>query len=185
MVSVEDLGDVGNIDDYKVTVLTKDVAQEHINEITQLLSQIPLVKITSSEILSDNTKRVLHGKWEHSLVVLDKQKIIAIVMAYERESEDNQQYPVNTIYISELAVDAGYQHQGIAKRLLALFLKHSYRIGFQHLTGKINFTVQTNTADWNKHVQNLYIGLGFEKRSEKVYDNRADTIYGLERVANL
>lgn len=115
-----------------------------------------------------------------AFVIVDKEKPIAIMIGYEREAENNDQYPQNTIYISELAVDEKYQRQGLAKQLLKAFLDEGEERGLLHLQGEVSSSVQTNSADWNNHVINLYKSFGFVNRATKTYDNRTDVVLGLE-----
>ena len=110
--------------------------------------------------------------------MFDGNKPIALIIGYERKSENNEQYPENTLYISELAVAEDYQNKGIGRKILLEFLKRNKRIGFKYLKGKLNFSVQTNSAEWNKYVQDLYKSLGFAVRSQKDYSDRIDIILG-------
>jgi ribosomal protein S18 acetylase RimI-like enzyme len=114
------------------------------------------------------------------LLVLDKDVPIAVIIGYERQSEENEQYPHNTLYIAEIATLSIYQHQGIGSRLLKFFLRYNRGLGLKYLKGALSFSVQTNAARWNEHVQHLYTSVGFIKRSIKTYPNRVDNIYGLE-----
>jgi ribosomal protein S18 acetylase RimI-like enzyme len=99
-------------------------------------------------------------------------------MGYERASEDSEQYPQNTLYIGELAVESSHQSQGIGRSLLEEFFELNTELGFHSLTGEINFSVQTNTAEWNKAVVSLYESFGFKPRSNKAYPDRTDLVLG-------
>jgi hypothetical protein len=91
---------VGQIGKYIVYKLDKDIARMYSNQITNLANEIPLVEYKEQDILADDKKdRIFYGKWEHSLIVFDNKTPIAIIMAYERQSEKNNLYPQNTIYI--------------------------------------------------------------------------------------
>lgn len=159
-------------------ILTKSIAKLFAVDLARLASQIPLVKYTEHEILAENKgKRIFFGKWDHSLVLFDGPRPIGLIIGYERMSEDNDQYPENTLYISELAIDHNYRRKGLAKQLLERFFDMNKNIKYKYLNGKFNFSVQTNSADWNKHVQNLYLSFGFTKRTTKVYPDRVDYIY--------
>lgn len=169
------------INGYQVSALTRDFAHQHAEELAQLASQIPQVEYTPADIIAeskDEGKRVFHGKWEHSFVLMDAGKPIGLVIGYERDGEGNDQYPQNTIYVSELAVHPDYQKQGIARKLLDTFFAHNIQTGMLHLSGELNFSIQTNSADWNQHVIKLYQSFGFVKRSTKTYDNRVDIVMG-------
>ncbi len=130
-------------------------------------------------MLKKKEGRIFYGKWNHSLILLDKQKIIGVIIGYERESENNEQYPENTIYISELGIYKPYQKKGLGRKLLQTFLKYNQQAGFKHLKGILNFSVQTNSAQFNQHVVNIYKSLGFKKRALKEYSNQVYVILGL------
>ncbi len=166
--------------EYNLCRLTRENALEQINNLIQLANLIPLVDYSKDMILREtkgSTK--LYGKWEHSLAVYDNNEIIAFLIAYEREAEDNDQYPVNSLYINELAVNNKYQKKGIGTQLLKIFIDVSKREGFKYLNGPLIIRVQTNSATSNLHVQKLYENLDFKKVSHKEYTNRTDNIYQL------
>ncbi len=159
--------------------LTKELATQHINGLVDLANQIPEVEYTAEMILSEQKgDRQMLGKWAHSLVVLDADTSVAFIMAYEREAENNEQYPENTLYISELAVSSAYQRRGIAHHLLKYFFDKSNKIGMLHYDNALNFSIQTNSAEWNEHVINLYKSFGFRQRAVKEYANRSDVVLG-------
>lgn len=172
---------VGIIKNYLVYVLDKETAIAHTQTITNLADTIPLVNYSEEEVLADSKPgRIYHGKWKHSLLVFDQEKPIAIVISYERDKENNDQYPENCLYVSELAVDEKYRGQGIAKALIRLFLKHNKK--FLHLSGRPVYKIQTNSAPWNQYVIDLYKSFGFQEVGEKQYENRKDVI--LELIPN-
>lgn len=166
---------------YPIRVLDRNTAEKHASELAKLAGQIPLVEYTEKEILAEEKgDRKFYGKWGHSLVMFDADKPIALVIGYERKSEGNSQYPRNTLYISELAVSENYQHRGLGRYLLKNFFEHNNKTGLMYLEGKLNYSVQTNSADWNKYVQDLYKSFGFTPRATKGYENRTDVILGWE-----
>lgn len=122
---------------------------------------------------------MLYDKWLHSLIVVDYNRPAAFVMGYERKAEENPQYPKNTLYISELAVAKTHQNKGIARWLLGQFFEMNNAVGFQTLNGELNYSIQTNEAEWNGHVINLYKSFGFEERAKKEYPNRTDIVLGV------
>lgn len=63
--------------------------------------------------------------------------------------------------------------------MVGSWLDYNTIIGFKVLSGSLQFTVQTNSAVWNRHVQTLYESFGFTKRSTKNYRNRNDIVYQL------
>ncbi len=169
---------------YTLKTLDKKTAEKYSNDIAVLVGEIPLVKYTPEEIVAESKDdRVFYGKWDHSLILLDEDKPIAVVVSYERKSEGSSQYPNNTLYISELAVDRSYQKKGMAKNILNSFFQLNNKLGFKYLDGDLNYSVQTNIAEWNKHVQRLYESFGFKQRSTKQYDNRTDVVLGMKPEA--
>lgn len=164
----------------EIEKLTKELATAHIGDLVGLANQIPGVKYTAQDVLADHKgPRDMHGKWDHSLAVFEGGRPIGLLMAYEREAEGNEQYPENTLYLSELAVSEDHRGQGIAKDMLReLFTKSNNESGFQVLSGELNYSVQTNSADWNSRVVELYESFGFKKRATKEYPNRTDVVLG-------
>lgn len=157
--------------------LTRELAETHAAELAILGSQIPQVEYSAEDILAEQKgDRELLNKWQHSLVVMEGGKPVAFVMGYERRAEGNSQYPEDTLYVSELAVAESYQHQGIARSLLKQFFELNNAAGFQTLSGKLNYSIQTNSADWNAHVIDLYKSFGFKQRATKEYPNRTDVV---------
>lgn len=164
---------------YAAVPLTRELAVHYSSELTSLANQIPQVNYAAEDILDGHKgDRLLHNKWQHSLVVIDSEQPVAFIMGYEREAEDNEQYPTNTLYLSELAVAEDYQNKGMARSLLHQFFVTNAGIGFLTLSGELNFSVQTNSAEWNAHVIDLYKSFGFIQRSTKQYPNRVDVILG-------
>ncbi|MBP9732499.1 MAG: GNAT family N-acetyltransferase [Candidatus Magasanikbacteria bacterium] len=162
---------ITKIKNFPVFGLTKDLAKKHVDVLTNLCNQIPLVSYTQEKILADSKEdREFFGKWEHSLIVMDNNKPIACLIAYERKAGPPDQYPQDSLYISELAVDQKYQKQGIAKALLNIFLENTRQ-------KNTVYTIQTNEAPWNTHVQNLYKSFGFELTGKKQYEDRTDIIF--------
>ncbi len=166
---------------YDVYQLEKEMARAHITKLTQLINTIPLVEYSEEDIIAESKReRVFYGKWEHSLVVFDGTNPIALVIGYERKKEGNDQYPKNSLYISELAVDDAYHRQGIAHELLKVFFK--FNQSFSFLEGDFLFTLQTNSAEWNRHVIDLYASFGFKQTAVKKYENRVDFILCMKPV---
>jgi len=158
--------------DYEIVRLSKSVALEHISVITELANMIPLVEYTNDMILAESKEGIeLFGKWDHSMIVLKKGLPIAILIAYERLNDEY--YPKNSLYISELVVHNRYRRLGIASVLLETFL--CIRC-FNHLSGNLGFSVQTNSALWNQYVIDMYKGFGFQEVGFKDYWNRKDVI---------
>lgn len=170
---------VGEILSFAVYVLERGIAEKYATKIAQLVDAIPLVNYTEKEVLAESKEeRKFLGKWEHSLVVLNNDNPIAVIIGYERRAEGNKQYPMNSLYISELAVDETYRGKGIARELIQFFLKFNKEL--KSLDGEMAYSVQTNSADWNNHVVRLYESFGFKKIATKQYDNRTDVVLVLK-----
>jgi ribosomal protein S18 acetylase RimI-like enzyme len=167
--------------DFNAIPLTHDMAEQYISELTALANQIPEVEYLPEDILAEQKgERQMLNKWQHSLVILDNDKPVAFVMGYERQAEGNEQYPRDTLYVSELAVAEEYQRRGMARSLLRQFLEKNNALGFQSLKGEVNYSLQTNSAEWNIHVIELYKSFGFKQRATKQYPNRTDVILGAD-----
>lgn len=167
---------------FTIIPLTKDLADTYAESICQALDQIPLVeKHTKEQLLSESKgRRIFHNKWDHSLVALEGNSFTGVIIGYEREKEDGNQYPYNSIYVSDFAVAKDYQKKGLGKLLVEKWLEFNNEVGFITLLGNLRFSLQTNSASFNKHVQKLYESFGFKKIAEKKYDNRVDNVYLLE-----
>jgi len=170
------MSNVDSINNHDVCVLSKSLAEHHIDDLVQIIREIPIVKHGKEHIMAESKgSRVHYGKWEHSLVVLDKRPL-AVVLGYERAAEDEILYPYNTIYLSELAVRRVYHKQGMGSGLVRQFLDYNQKMGWKHLDGRLGFSLQTNAATWNRHVQDLYRHFGFKEHARKIYDNRVDLV---------
>lgn len=146
-----------------------------------MIDTISMVEYTPKMILAerkDEGNRIYHKKWDHSLVLMHGDEPVGVIIGYERAGENSEQYPANSIYISELAVAEAQRGKGLAKKLLAEFLKRCQETGFLTLSGPLAFSIQTNSADFNNHVVRLYQSFGFKQRATKIYDNRVDVVLG-------
>lgn len=169
---------------FQIYQLTKELAEKYAADIIEALDQIPEVDKHSKEQLLSDTKgeRLLYSKWQHSIIALSEEdKFAGVVIGYERKNEANEQYPVNSIYLNDFAVAKDFQKQGLGKILVEIWLTYNSELGFIDLSGPLFFSVQTNSAEWNRHVQRLYEGYGFQKISRKKYENREDNVYLLEK----
>ena len=166
-------------ENFELRQLTKELVEHYQVDICKALDQIPLVDPHTLDDLLMKKKgdRILYKKWDHSFILLDGDKFVGIVVGYERDAEDNEQYPFNSIYMNDLAVSSDYQKKGLGRFLVGEWLKMNTEIGFLELGGDLQFSVQTNSAEFNLHVQKLYESFGFRKIAEKQYDNRTDNVY--------
>lgn len=164
-----------------IKVLSRDLAEKHITSLTELANLIPGIKYSPEDILAEQKgDRQMLGKWRHSLIVFVADKPEAFIMGYERAGEGNAQYPENTIYLSELAVAEKYQDKGIGRGLIRSFFERNNKLGFQFLDGELNYSIQTNSANSNRHIVDLYKSFGFEQRAIKNYPNRTDVVLGVK-----
>ena len=170
------------VNELQIIPLSPDVVRAYKEEICMALNQIPKVEPHTIDylLMEKKRERILHRKWDHSLILLDGDKFVGIAIGYEREAEGNTQYPKPSIYLNDLAVAKRYQQKGIGRSLVEQWFDRNTKLGFLALNGKLRFAVQTNSADWNQHVQKLYESFGFKKMAEKHYDNRTDNVYVLE-----
>lgn len=167
---------VGQFGSYKFVVLGKEFASQHAQEIARLLNFIPLVQYSVEDALVESKGDLFFRcKWELSLAAMTGKTLAGVIMGYERRA-DGIEYLKNSIYISELAIAPEHQRKGVARALLALFIKRVRSRGLIMIEGPTILTVQTNSAPWNRHVQMLYESFGFKKVSTKTYANRVDWI---------
>lgn len=174
---------IASYHEFHLERLTKMLAEKYAEDIVTALDQIPMTDShTKDKLLADKKgDRILYAKWEHSLIALDdKNSFAGIIVGYERKSEGNEQYPYNSIYLNDLAVGVNFQKRGLGRVLVNEWLKFNKKVGFKELDGSLRFSIQTNKADWNLHVQKLYESVGFKKIAEKAYDNRIDNVYFLD-----
>lgn len=163
--------------EFKIVDLTRNLARRYDHVLASLANTIPLVEYTADDVLADNKHdRCLYGKWIHGLVVFWGDEVVGFVSAYERISERNEQYPANTLYISELVISKKHRGKGVARVLMERFFEKNSKIGMKVIGGELNYSLQTNSADWNKPVIDFYLSLGFLVQSEKFYSNRVDSV---------
>ena len=176
------MNNVASYKEFEIYPLNPTLAKKHMPDILSALDLIPKVDNHSEDdiLLEKSGERIFHAKWEHSCIALTSNGDFAgIVIGYEREREGNAQYPDNSIYISGFAISSTYQKKGLGKFLIKTWLEYNEKKDFLEINGTLKFTVQTNNAEWNNHVQKLYESFGFRKTSEKNYGNRTDNVYSL------
>lgn len=174
---------ISQIGDFGVYLLDKQVAKKYAEDITKIWNLIPLSNHAPEDILQESSgSSQYYGKWEHSLIVLDEktEQVVAFVVGYERAAEKNQLYTKDSLHLKSLSVANNYQNQGIGRKLITIWLAHNRQEGFHHLTGKLIFSTQTNSAEWNIHVQKFYESFEFTKIGLKQYSNKTDVVYFLE-----
>lgn len=161
--------------------IDKAFAQKHLETLTHLIQTIPQTNYTFESVLAEAKEaRIFYGKWQRSFALMEGKDLIGCIFGYERQSENSEQYPTHTIYMSELAVRPEYQGRGFGKLLVETWLANNRALGMQEFPDtQVNFSLQTNQALWNQGVRDFYTGFGFKKRAEKIYPDRVDVVMGL------
>ncbi len=158
-----------------VIPLTRELAERHLGRLFELVTLIRDAPYTPDDILAESKPdgRVMRDKWQHSFAVIEGDEVLGFIMGYLRAGEDSANYPTDTIYVSELAVDTARQGHGLGRRLMDRFLEAARN---DPDTSHLPVSLQTNSADWNAPVHQFYASLGFEVVGHKAYDNRVDLV---------
>lgn len=168
------------IKSYQIVKLDKKLCAENIEDILDLLREIPDSDYEIEDILIEKKReRILYGKWEYSLAVLDNKKIIGILIGYEREKEKSGIYSNNCFYINEVAVSKKYRGQELGKSLLKLFIEQITE--YKYLTGNLIIRIQTKNSLDNKKVIELYQSIGVKKIGIKRYQNKEDIVLEIKK----
>lgn len=169
------------MDNIEILKLDKETAEKYIERLLDLESLIPMVEVSPEKLLAESKgDRIMYSKWKHSLYAQSNGELIGFLMAYERKSEDNDQYPLNSLYLNTIVVSKTFQGKGLGHKLVHTLIDNFRESGFLELKGEKRISVQTNNAEFNKNVQSFYESFGFRKISEKEYDNRTDNVYVLD-----
>lgn len=160
---------------YNICLLSKELCIEKIDEIVNLLKLIPNSNYTRDAILAEKKgERVLYGKWEHSLILMDRDEIVGILIGYEREKEENNLYRDNCFYINEIAISRKYKGKELGKHLLNYFIESVKE--YKYLKGEIKIRIQTTNSKENRKVIELYRSVGFKKIGIKKYPLKEDIV---------
>lgn len=163
------------INNYKCCKLTKKICIEKGEKILELLKTIPNSNYKLEDLFSEKKgERVLYGKWEHSLIVLDDENVVGVLIGYEREKESEGVYIDNCFYVNEIAVSKKYKGQEIGKFLLEMFIQNVKK--YNYLDGELKIRIQTTNSEDNKKVIELYKKVGFKERGIKKYPLKEDII---------
>lgn len=164
-----------NIKNYKFCKLTKKICIEKGEKILELLKTIPNSNYKLEDLfLEKKGERILYGKWEHSLVVLDDENVVGVLIGYEREKESEGVYIDNCFYVNEIAVSKKYKGQEIGKSLLEMFIQKVKK--YNYLDGELKIRIQTTNSEDNKKVIELYKKVGFKEKGIKKYPLKEDII---------
>ncbi|MBP7837626.1 hypothetical protein KA021_02925, partial [Candidatus Saccharibacteria bacterium] len=70
--------------DSKASLLSRELASQHIDGLTALANQIPSVSYQPHDLLAEQKEvRQLYNKWDHSLILLEDDRPIGFIMGYE------------------------------------------------------------------------------------------------------
>ncbi len=169
---------LGRIEQFDIVELDAEIAMQYVDDILDVLKEIQPFYLTKTDIFAEEKDgRTYHKKWTHSVLLYDDIKLIGVLIAYERDP-DGEYYTEPSLYIQHLAIKKGYQGRGIGTALVTWFIQKESAV-FQ------NITLQTNSAEWNVRVRELYESLGFVKIGEKEYTHpveKVDFIYQRKRI---
>lgn len=168
------------IGEYQLKILDKSLMERKKDEILELLKLIPNSHYTLEDILGEKKgERVLYGKWEYSLVLLDKERVVGVLIGYEREKEESKLYSENCFYINEVAISRELKGKGLGRSLLRYFIDNLKC--YKYLDGDFIIRIQTTNRVENIKVIELYEELGFEKVGTKDYPTKQDLILEIRR----
>ena len=171
---------LGEYKGFSLYILDKETGELYKEEIVSLLNLIPKSNYKISDVIREKKgERILYGKWEHSLILFDKDKIVGVLIGYERKKENNNLYSENSFYINEISVHKDYQGYGLGKYLMTYFLENTKE--FIYLSGKRIFKIQTEDSSKNIKVENFYKSLGFYEAGRKEYPEKFDIIMELKK----
>lgn len=158
-----------------IKLLTKEFCLKNIEKILEIIKLIPDVEYKKEDILAEKKgDRILYGKWEHSLVLLDEKNVVGVLIAYEREKEKDGLYNEPCFYINEVAISRKYKGKGLGKTLLQFFIEKTNK--YSYLNGNIRIRIQTTNSEKNKKVIELYKEVGFKKIGLKHYPLKEDIV---------
>lgn len=163
--------------DFTICIMDKKICRIHIDEILELLKRIPGSAYRAEDILSENkNERFMYGKWEHSFIAFEKDKVAGVLIAYERKGEKEGIYDKNSIYINEIAVSS--HGTGLGEHMLKTFVRRAHYI---YLGGEIIIRIQTEKSKRNEKVVQLYKKVGFCEVGIKSYIVKEDFIMEIKK----
>ena len=163
-----------------VVVMTKPLIRKHVEALCSLHRLIPYVSWGAEDFLADGAPgRHFAGKWDLScMVVADAGQVAGFMVAYLRESSPT--HPYRSLYLHRMAVHTNYRGQGIARRILSLYIERArqYDPLLEYLT------LQTNANPTNQWVIDFYERVGFCKDSMVTYPNKVDWLMACRLTIN-
>ena len=163
--------------DFEIISLTREIAAKYTEEILELIGKIPGSHYILEDVLAENKgERVMYGKWEHSLIAFEKDRVVGVLIGYERKREKEGIYSVNSLYINEIAVS--HHGTGLGKYMLRLFVR---RAQYLYLNGEVVIRIQTEKSEKNKKVIALYKKVGFKEIGVKSYQTKDDLVMEIKR----
>lgn len=155
-----------------VVKLSQGMARQNTQRLLELadLVDAPLrhaPEFIWDDVMPDGAK--IHGKWDHSLVAFQGDRIVGLALGYERSADDPHSesyglYAVSELHLSLLAVDPLHQGVGIGKTLLFYFARAAIRSPFYwSLPGPIEYIGLTTDAENSEGPQRLYRSFGLEE----------------------
>lgn len=165
--------------EFDIYLLEKEVCKKYSYEILSLLKNIPFTNYKLEDFINDTKRnKILYGKWEYSLVAFKKEKLVGILIGYEKE-KDYKEYPKNCFYINEISISSDVQGKWLGKFLLNYFIKKTEI--FHYLEGNPIIRIQTTNKKENEKVISLYKKIGFKEVGIKKYPLKDDLILELKK----
>lgn len=156
--------------------LTRELAERHVEALVVMLNRIPLVDHTPDDVLREGKDgEAFIGRWAESVVAMAGDRPVGLLTTHVKPVQEPT-YPVRSVYMSGLAVDADREGRGIARAMIARWLESTSRREFVQAHDVGCHSVQTNAAEFNARTQDLYRSFGFETKATKQYDNRTDVV---------
>jgi GNAT superfamily N-acetyltransferase len=143
--------------------LSEPLAMGISGELASLLSLIPEAAWTREMVLGEQGK--VSGRWKHSQLAIDGQRVVGVLLTYERRAEPGGDgislYPGPSFYLDGMAVAPSAQGRGVASALIEAWLSSSGLRGFEVEAGEVAWSLQTNAAGFNAGVVELFVRRGF------------------------
>ncbi len=162
----------------KVYTLTKEVAEQNIDELLELHNLIPFQNWTEKDLLKEeDSERIFKDKWKLSSVCTNDNKFIGACFAFINNQTQILEND-NFLYLHRIAVLPEYRFRGIGSKMIKYTCQEFYKIYPENKSsGIIVSTPIKSTNSYNfENAEPFYLKLGFEKIGEKQYDLKLDSI---------